>query len=353
VWGLALATKFPAFLIPIPLLLWAHLYHRHSYHNNVFSMVFLSPIIMVSLQPYLWHQTLPRIAMFLYDSVSRGYRPETNFSIFFFNTIYSTSTVPWYYPFFMTAVTIPVAILVLMLVGLIALIWARPQRETMNLFLFNAVFILVLGLIPGAVLHDVNRLMLPVLPFFVAIATFGFFIIARYLTKQCQTLGVFQGIQHLRAKLIGIVMLLILFLPALDLFNYHPYQLSYYNRLVGGVRGAYQRGLEVTYLMEAFTPDFIGSLNRELPQNAVVNASFANFMLIHYQKENRLRRDIQITAKRDFDYYILLNRQNALPKGDRLLIHNNPRPFASVQLRGTPLISVYRMEGAAENSNRK
>ena len=105
--------------------------------------------------------------------------------------------------------------------------------------------------------------------------------------------------------------------------------------------------------MEACTPDFIGSLNRELPQNAVVNASFANFMLIHYQKENRLRRDIQITSKRDFDYYILLSRQNALPKGDRLLIRNNRNTFASVQLRGTPLISVYRMEGADQKSNRK
>ncbi len=352
VWGLAMATKFPAFLIPIPLLLWAHLYHRHSYPNKVFSMMFLSPIIMISIQPYLWHKTLPRIALFLFDGVSRGYRPETNFSIFFFNKIYATSTVPWYYPFFMTGVTIPEAILVLFLIGLIALIWARPQRETMKLFLFNAVFILLLGLIPGAVLHDVNRLMLPVLPFLVVLATCGFFLLTRFLTDRCQTLAAFQGIQHPRAKLIGIVMLLILFLPALDLFNYHPYQLSYYNRLVGGVWGAYQRGLEVTYLMEAFTPNFLEFLNQELPQNAVINASFANFMLIHYQKENRLRRDIQITTKRDFDYYILLNRQNGLSKTDRLLIHNNPRPFASVQLRGTPLISVYRMEGAAEISNK-
>jgi len=353
VWGLAMATKFPAFLIPIPLLLWAHLYHRRSYHNNVFSMIFLSPIVMVILQPYLWHKTLMRIAIFLYESVSRGYRPETNYAIFFYDNIYTTSTVPWYYPFFMTIVTIPEVILAPCLIGLIALIWTSPQRETMVLFLFNAVFILVLGLIPGAVLHDVNRLMLPVLPFFVCLATYGFFVPARYLMERFQTLSVLQGIQHPRAKLIGIVMLLILFLPALDLFNYHPYQLSYYNRLVGGVRGAYQRGLEVTYLMEAFTPDFLGSLNRELPQNAVVNASFANFMLIHYQKENRLRRDIQITSKRDFDYYILLNRQNALPKGDRLLIRNNRNTFASVQLRGTPLISVYRMEGADQKSNRK
>ena len=107
VWGFALATKFPAFLIPIPLLLWAHLYHRQSYTNNVISMFFLSPIVMVSLQPYLWHQTFARIALFLYDSVSRGYRFETNFAIYFYNKIYVTSVVPWYYPFFMTGYLVP------------------------------------------------------------------------------------------------------------------------------------------------------------------------------------------------------------------------------------------------------
>jgi len=134
VWGLSLATKFPAFLIPIPLILWAHLYHRQSYTNNVISMFFLSPIVMVSLQPYLWYQTFARIALFLYDGVSRGYRPDANFAIFFFNKIHDTSTVPWYYPFFMTAVSIPETILALFLIGLIALIWVKNHREITVLF---------------------------------------------------------------------------------------------------------------------------------------------------------------------------------------------------------------------------
>ena len=351
VWGLSLATKFPAFLIPIPLLLWAHLYHRQSYTNNVISMFFLSPIVMVSLQPYLWNQTFSRIALFLYDSVSRGYRPDTNFSIFFFNTIHNTSTLPWYYPFFMTAVSIPEIILALFLIGLIALIWVKTQREITVLFLLNAAFILVLGLLPGAVLHDVNRLMLPVLPFLGGLAGCGFFVFARYLAERCQSLDVWQGIRHLRAKLIGVVFLLVLFQPALDLLIYHPYQLSYYNRLVGGIRGAYQRGLGITYFMEAFTPEFLSFLNKELPPNAAVNASFSNFMFNYYQKENRLRRDIRITDSGDFEYYILLTRR-PFSQADRLFIHNNPRPYTSMLLHGVPLVSVYRVEGASQKSNR-
>jgi hypothetical protein len=341
VWGLALATKFPAFLIPIPLLLWAHLYHRHSYHNNVFSMFFVSPIVMVSLQPYLWHKTFPRLAMFLYDEVSRGYQLKTNFAVFFFDKIYATSTLPWYYTFFMTAVSIPETILALTLVGVIAMLWVKPQREVMVLFLLNAVFILVLGLLPGAVLHDVNRLMLPVLPFLVGLATCGFFVLARYLTERCQSLAVLHGIGHLRAKLIGMVMLLVLFLPAVDLFTYHPYELSYYNRLVGGVQGAYKRGLEVTYLMEALTPDFLKFLNRELPPNTVISGGHTNFMLAYFQMENRLRRDIRITDETDYDYYILLNRRSMFSGLEREL-SRSVRPFASVRMDGVPLIQLYK-----------
>ncbi len=347
VWGLALATKFPAFLIPIPLLLWAHLYHRYSYHNNVFSMVFLSPIIMVSLQPYLWHKTLPRIAMFLYDGVSRGYRPEVNFAVFFYNKIYATSTLPWYYPFFMTAVSIPETILLASLIGLIALAWVKQRQGVMVLFLFNAVFILSMGLLPGAVLHDVNRLMLPVLPFLGGLASWGIFVLVRTVTDQSQKLTILQGVKNLRGKLIGVIFLLVLFQPVLDLLIYHPYQLSYYNRLVGGIRGAYQRGLEVTYFMEALTPEFLRFLNKELPPNAVINASVSNFMLNYYQKENRLRRDIRITDSGDFDYYILLTRQSVLSQADRLLIYNNPRPYTSMLLDGVPLVSVYKVKDPA------
>ncbi|MFQ5542215.1 MAG: ArnT family glycosyltransferase [Candidatus Binatia bacterium] len=341
VWGLALATKFPAFLIPIPLLLWAHLYHRHYYHNNVFSMVFLSPMIMVSLQPYLWHKTLPRIAMFLYDSVSRGFRWETTFGIFFFNKIYVSSNVPWYYPFFMTAVTIPETILILILIGLIAIARLKAQREIMVLFLFNAAFILSMGLFPGAVLHDVNRLMLPVLPFLAGLASCGFFLLARYLTERCQALVVLQGIKHLRAKLIGALSLLVIFPPALDLFMYHPFQLSYYNRLVGGIRGANQRGLEVTYFMEALTPNFLQFLNRDLPPNAVISGGETNYMLAYYQMEKRLRRDIRITDDMNFDYYLLLNRRSMFGPFHRALATGG-RPYATVRLQGVPLVYLYK-----------
>ncbi|NIT04211.1 phospholipid carrier-dependent glycosyltransferase, partial [Candidatus Saccharibacteria bacterium] len=179
VWGLALSTKFPALLIPIPLILWAHLHHRNAYANNIFAMIFLSLLVMLAVQPYLWHQTSIRILEFLYEGVSRGYRPETNFAVFFFNKLYFTNALPWYYPFFVLGVTIPETILVLALIGVVFLPAFRNHRPVMTLFLINALFIPGTGLLPGAVLHDGPRQLLGSLPFFVGLAAGGFFIVVR------------------------------------------------------------------------------------------------------------------------------------------------------------------------------
>lgn len=340
-WGLALTTKFPALLIPIPLLLCGQLYYRRSYADNLFSMVFLSPLVMILSQPYLWHQTFLRILEFLYEGLSRGYRAETNFAIFLFGRSYFTSELPWYYPFFITAVTTPEPILALSLIGIGSMAYLKLQRPVMSLWLLNAVLILFMGLLPGAVLHDGVRQLLPALPFLAGLVGGGFFVLMRYAVEWAQKRTVLQKVKRLRIKLIGALSLLILLPPALDLLVHHPYELSYYNRLVGGTRGAYERGLEVTYFMEAFTPGFLRLLNKRLPMNTAINASFANFMFRYYQKERRLRQDIKIVESGNFDYYILLNRRSAISKRDQLAIQNSSH-YVSLAVAGVPLISVYQ-----------
>lgn len=342
VWGFALATKFPALLIPIPLLLWAHLYHRRSYANNLFCMIFIAPVVMVVTQPYLWHQTALRISEFFYEGLSRGYRPDANFPVFFLNRLYFTNDLPWYYPFFLTAVTTPETILGLGLIGILALVRTRPERKVMMLFLFNVIFILVLGLLPGAVLHDGMRQMLSVYPFIAGLSAAGFFVLVKFLSERAQRIKSFQPIKKLQAKLVSVVLVLLLFPPLLDLSLYHPFELSYYNRLIGGIRGAYQSGLEPTYFMEAFTPKFLKFLNEKLPPNAVIYASYSNFMFQYYQNEGRLRRDLRIVEKGDFDYFILLNRRSVLSQAGGTLIKENPAPYAYVGLAGVPLVFVYQ-----------
>lgn len=341
VWGLALATKFPAVLIPVPLILWSQLFHRQSYSNNMFAMLFLSPLTMIITQPYLWHQSALRVMEFLYEGLSRGYRPETNFTVYFLGQLYYTQQLPWYYPFFLIAITIPEVILTLAVAGLLSVRWLQDHSSTILLLALNAAFILGLGVLPGAVLHDGVRQLLSALPFVVALAGGGFFALATWLMAVVDGWKRFQPIAALRAKVLGSLILTLIFSPLLDLYLCHPFQLSFYNRFVGGVRGAYEQGLEMTYFMEAFTPEFLTSLNEKLPANATINASFANFMLEYYQKEGRLRDDIKITAGRPFDYYILLNRYGPLSPRERSLVNSQFETVLSVQLAGVPLVSVF------------
>ena len=51
----------------------------------------------------------------------------------------------------------------------------------------------------------------------------------------------------------------------------HPYELSYYNELIGGPRGAWTRGFELSYWYDAFNPAVIRELNAQLPPGAEVD----------------------------------------------------------------------------------
>jgi hypothetical protein len=280
---------------------------------------------------------------FLYEGLSRGYRPDTNFPIYFFDQLYYTHQLPWYYPFFLVGVTTPEPLLALAAISLVSVLWGRKGTSILVLFAFNLFFVLGLGLLPGAVLHDGVRQMLPALPFLAALAGVGFFITGKWLVEFFARWKRSHAVANLRGKLFGDLGLLLLFSPVLDLYLCHPFQLSFYNRLVGGVRGAYQRGLELTYSMEAFTPEFVDAINAKLPLNSVVNASFANFMLDYYQKEGRLRSDIKISDGESFDYYILLNRRSVLGPRDRLLMSGSAPIYFSEQLAGVPLVGVFEL----------
>jgi hypothetical protein len=111
--------------------------------------------------------------------------------------------------------------------------------------------------------------------------------------------------------------------------------------LVGGIRGAYTDGLETTYFLEALNPELLDTLNKTLPENAIITASFANFMLSFYQQEGRLRKDIKIATALPFDFYLLVNRRSVLGPRERNLVNAGVKTFASVSVADTPLVAVY------------
>ena len=307
-------------------------------------MLFVAPIVMVATQPYLWHQTGLRVLEFLYEGISRGYRAETNFGVFFFNQVLYSNQLPWYYPFFLIGVTTPEPIVILALLGMTSLVWNREQRSAIALLSANAAFILMLGILPGAVLHDGVRQMLSALPFIAALAGVGFHSVAAWLQCLAQNNPALRSIENIKVKVSMVLFLVVSFSPALDLYLSHPFQLSFYNRLVGGIRGAYEHGLETTYFLEAFTPAFLRTINEQIPVNSSINASFANTMFAYYQNEGLLRPDLKIINRGPFDYLVLLNRRSALSPNERNLINGTAKPYLSITLAGVPLVSAFEFK---------
>jgi len=340
-WGLALATKFPALLIPVPLILWTHVFHRHRYSNNVFCMLFIAPIVMIAVQPYLWHQTGVRLVEFLYEGFSRGYRPETSFTVFYDGQYFLSHQLPRYYPFLVVAITTPLPHLLLAAIAPIRLPGHREQRNAVGFFALNALFVLSLGLMPGAVLHDGVRQLLSALPFLVALSGVGFFVSVQQVSSVCKRLKLETRMRVTRPSVAGILLAVLCLSPGLDVLLTHPYQLSYYNSLVGGVRGAYRRGLEMSYFMEAINEDFLRQMNETLPKNAVVYGSFATFMFEYYQREQILRDDLRFVEKGPFDFMALLNRRSQLQPKELVMMNGSSQPIFWAGVGPVPLVSVF------------
>jgi 4-amino-4-deoxy-L-arabinose transferase-like glycosyltransferase len=349
VWGLAISTKFPALLALFPLVLWAHVFHRDKYANNMLAMLFMAPVIMITTQPYLWHQTAVRILEFLYEGLSRGYRVDTNFGVFFRNEVVYSHQLPWYYPPYLVGITTPEPILALALLGS-SLIWKREYRASVSLLIANGAFILMLGAMPGAVLHDGIRQILGSLPFIAALAGVGLLTLVNRAESFARSKLSCFLITNLRLKIYVALFLTLGFSPALDVYLTHPYQLAFYNRLVGGIPGAYEKGLETTYFLEVLTPDLLSDLNQKLPLNSAVHASFANPMLTYYQDRGELRHDLRIVTRPPYDYLLLLNRRSALSSHERRLIDSVPQPYISLRLAGVSLVSVFDLKSYRHDS---
>ena len=345
--GLALATKFPGFLIPIPLILWSFLYkdNRSLIYKNFYAAVFLSPMILVLLYPYLWHFTAPKILEFINASITRP-----SFGTLFYNKIYSTSHLPWYYSFFMLGVSIPLSILFSVVSGVIASVQKFRSSPGHSLPVFCALFLLILPLMPGAVIHDGVRLLLPVFPFLAILAGVGFDALVKIFSAIIKG----QGRETAGAKIISLSAMSLILVPAFfSLLAIHPFELSYYNILVGGVRGADQKGLEVTYLQEVINPAFLIQVNQSLPPGATLNGTMSQFLLVEYQARGMLRKDIRLVKGPDSDYYLILMRKSSLRgyfdenPGEKAMINRwsqeGKEPILARSIQGVPLLLLYKV----------
>ncbi|MFQ5890063.1 MAG: glycosyltransferase family 39 protein [Gemmatimonadota bacterium] len=358
--GAACATKFSGVLLVVVLGGW--LLHRRRLDLRATAILAAAAIVVFfAVDPALWVGPVEGIREYLATGVNRSADEAAQIVTEYFGELY-VFRAPWHYPFVWTAIVVPIPILLAMAAGLSR--W-RGSR-LVPLTLLNAVVLYGALLVPAAPLHDGIRLFLPLFPFLCVLSGIGCGALSDWITRRSAATGA-------SGDLVGALVFLALFaLPGLRTVQYHPHQLSYFNVLIGGIRGAAARGLEVTNLKEALSPSVLAELRERIPPDAVIHGGFLTEELCFYQAVGDAPRSwvvetalelsdgtvrtiacedprslvavTHLRPPRDADYVFVLNRRAQFTSIDRALTRFGGAPFYKLAVRGVPLLRVYRTE---------
>lgn len=230
VWALALLVKIHAWVL-LPII-------------GIWSLIRLSPrraVVAVSVWavvgaslfligwPWLWYDSWARLRAYWGTGVVR-----VPILVQYFGRVYLDRDVPWHFPWFYFAVTVPVGLQLLGLIGL-ARGWRNRRQDPFPVLLIGTIATFLVLFSTRVPVYDGERLFLNVFPAWALLIGLGFdWLWNCYSTRsQRAVLAVF-----LLAQGFGVVSL-------------HPFGLSYYNALIGGLPGAERLGLELTYWNDA------------------------------------------------------------------------------------------------------
>ncbi len=295
-----------------------------------------APVIAWLGNPAWWRETLPRLAHYYTLTVSRE-QSLPDIQIIYFGQTYEFS-LPWHNAWVLMGITVPVFTLGAAVIGLI---WslAQVRRDRLPLyFLVQFLTLPVVRMFPTPA-HDGVRLFLPTFFFLAAFAGWGTVALADLLSKPPRLPARFTRLA-LAALILGSA--------AVSLVRIHPYELSYYNALLGGPRGAWKRGFELTYWYDAFTPDVIADLNAKLPPHAEIdylNEKTKTAVMVFQERQllGSFRGDIQLVRKDryNFSYVWLLAQDSKATAFTRLLFAMHPwYAREPAQVEGARVVTV-------------
>ena len=347
VWGLALATKINALIVPpIVLMLWTLIFERRRYLLVRLALMGLIGIGFFILSwPWLYHDLLNHLINYV------GFMTIERLPVeqYYFGELYSPP--PWHFPLIITIVVIPFSIFLLAIIGAISMMRHRADRPLGTLLLLVLFVGLAIFTSGFGQVFDNERFMVPVFPYLAALAGVGFVRAVPLVEKLLANTRI-----QLQPRPLIAIMILVVFVPHLLLaFDLYPHLLSYYSEAIGGAYGAKVLGLETTYWCETYSA-VLPYLNTHAKQGAVINAECLD-VLIYYQLHGLLRPDLQIAngpnavpAFPDFrlnpatfeeaDYVVIQNRQSGYYRALRTWMSSR-EPVYEVKYRKLRLISVY------------
>ncbi|MCL4360221.1 glycosyltransferase family 39 protein [Patescibacteria group bacterium] len=331
-----------------------------------FGFFLLAPVAAFALWALFWQHPVREVVQ-LYRTFSVS---TDNLEVLLHGRWYcSGSTVPWYYPYWYLAVTTPLPVLFFSSLGVITFIRAIVSRASMwfrsivtalakntgkqnsvpdlddtrtphtdqsaNLLILlwfflplTRYFIPTIGVIDG--IRHFEEVLFPI----AALAAIG----ADFCFQQCNNVTIKQF--SVKAKTMAEVFITVILLAFLSfqILSYHPYEVTYFNELVGGVQGAYGK-YDLDYWGTS-QKAAVNWVNTHAPEHATVDIVMMPDVGALYLRPDLLKT--VNTLGYGSDFVVILNRQSFYYRFfhafDYLLTH---RPSYTVSVRGTPLTWVF------------
>ena len=366
--GLALLTKLnaPFAILPMGLFWLWHIKRGFRIQGgnlrfgpvpiNILAMMIIGPMMFFLLWPRMWHDTFNNLS----DYVNFHLR---HYPIYFYylDKIHVKPFAPWHAPFVMTAATVPLTILFFSICGMVAGFWRfiapwfnfdtptpppekSPRRGFILFLLLNAFTCIGIVAFLGAPKYGGVKLFLPLFPFLAIFAGYGFDRSLALLLRRI-------GIEGRKAVALVMVTLTLTLLPAMiQLIRIHPYHLSYYNELIGGLEGATETGMERQYYDVAYI-ELARWLKKEFgnrPEGTQVTflpnnkEYFRTFPYLH--RDGILPRSIRIGGLRGSQYLILTHERRWAQYPQMYRRHAaRKEPLFEIYRERVPLLSVYKL----------
>jgi hypothetical protein len=279
-----------------------------------FCLTFIGPVVYVLLWPYLW----PDIPTRFFQYISFHLHHE-HYPILYFGDLLTAPPFPWLFPFVMSAVTIPLPTLVLIVTGLgLAMVVAgrvlargfwrsaaepectrvplgdvtvAPSGHAALLLLLNGLYPFVLIALPSTPIFGGTKHWMNGLPFLCVLGAWALVEgVARLLAGRAGATGAPAGRRVAVAVVLAAVVVV---LPGVVVSaRVWPHGLGSYNELIGFSRGAANVGMQRTFWgYEA--REALPFINRATPASGRIHFGDVNAdSHARYGKDGLLRGDI-------------------------------------------------------------
>ncbi len=352
--GLALATKHNSWVLPGIFLIhfvWFVFSQRgrkgagvtsrsHLFPGWFVAMVLIGPIIFFASWPWLWHDTVARLGGYI------GFHTHhVHYNYAYLGTSYLDPPLPISTPFVMTLFTVPLTTIVLAL-GAIVSRWRQllppgvagselvsdiPRTDV--LWVGGLLAPLVIIALPTTPIFGGTKHWLTAYPFLALYAGVGFGSVLAGLAS------VFPR-PKLALPLAGILLT-----PAVvETAHSHPFALSHYTVVAGGVPGAADLGMNRQF-WGFTTGSLVDWLKKELPNGGSVFICDTTTLAWHMlQRDGLLPKNIVATARMADADLVLVHHEEHFVEVDfqAWVTINNVQPVKVLAYDGVPIISVYR-----------